>query len=244
MRGERMYRYELHMHTQEGSACGHSSVHDMIKRYKELGFSGAVVTNHFFSGNTCVDRTLPWRDFVMEYSRAYFEGQKTAKELDFDLLFGVEEQYGGGKEFLVCGIEPEFLLERPGLHIEYEDFLKGKRADIALWSREVRAAGGFIAYAHPFRDRPYITDPDKMPDLSLVDGIEVYNYCNKPEENIKAAYMFASSGKAIIAGSDLHATDFDDAYGVWLPKRARTGKALSKALLNKNFTVAVPEVEQ
>ncbi len=239
-----MFRYELHMHTSEGSACGHSTVHDMIKRYKELGFSGAVVTNHFFCGNTCVDRTLPWEAFVEEYSRAYREGKKTAKELDFDLLFGVEENYGNGKEFLVYGIEPEFLLKNPQLGVGYEEFMLGKRADVKAWSQAVRAAGGLMAYAHPFRVRPYIKEPDKMPDLSLVDGIEVYNYCNQPEENIKAAYMFGSTDKVLIAGSDLHATNFDEAYGVWLKKRAKTEKELVKALFGGKFTVAVPPEEQ
>ncbi len=232
-----MYRYEMHMHTSEGSACAHSTVHEMIKRYKELGFAGAVVTNHFFCGNTCIDRTLPWEDFVAEYSRAYIEGQATANELDFDLLFGVEEHYGNGKEMLVYGIEPQFLLDRPFL-------CEDRYSDIKVWSREVRAAGGFLVYAHPFRNRPYIKEPDKIPDLSLVDGIEIYNYCNKPEENIKASYMFASSDKAQIAGSDLHAADFDEAYGIWLPRRAKTGEELVKALQNQEFTVAVPKAEQ
>ena len=46
-----MYRYELHMHTKEGSACAVSLVEDMIKQYVKIGFSGAVVTNHFIRGN-------------------------------------------------------------------------------------------------------------------------------------------------------------------------------------------------
>ena len=52
-----MYRYELHMHTKEGSACAVSLVEDMIKQYVKIGFSGAVVTNHFIRGNTCVSRS-------------------------------------------------------------------------------------------------------------------------------------------------------------------------------------------
>lgn len=33
-----MYRYELHMHTKEGSACAVSLVEDMIKQYVKIGF--------------------------------------------------------------------------------------------------------------------------------------------------------------------------------------------------------------
>lgn len=229
-----MFKYELHMHTSEASACSISTVHEMIKKYKEAGFAGAVVTNHFFCGNTAISRSLPWKEFVSEFSKAYYEGKKTAEKLDFDLLFGLEENYGGGKEFLVYGIEPQFLLDHPEL----------LRANITLWSKTVKEAGGFIAYAHPFRVRSYIPDPCAIPDLSLVDGIEVYNYGNNLEDNLKAAYLFKNSDKIKIAGSDHHVAEFSGSYGIYLPTRARTEKELVKALKSNNFRFAVPEDEQ
>lgn len=141
-----MYRYELHMHTKEGSACAVSLVEDMIKQYVKIGFSGAVITNHFIRGNTCISRSLPWEELIMQYSKAYTNGRKIAEELDFDLFFGIEEGYGNGKEFLAYGFEPEFLLSRPFL----------RNADLNIWAQEIHSVGGFIAYAHPFRDRDYI----------------------------------------------------------------------------------------
>ncbi|MBR4305617.1 MAG: PHP domain-containing protein, partial [Ruminiclostridium sp.] len=74
-----MYKYELHVHTKEGSACSTTSIHDMIRKYKEQGYTGMAITNHFYGGNTCVSRELDWHDFVMEYARAYYEGLETAK---------------------------------------------------------------------------------------------------------------------------------------------------------------------
>ncbi len=220
-----MYKYELHMHTSEGSACGRASVDRMIKRFWELGFSGAAVTNHFIGGNTAISRELPWEDFVEQYSRAYFEGQSTAKKLGFDLLFGIEQGYGGGKEFLAYGFEPQFLTERPFL----------RNADIKLWAQEIHSVGGFIAYAHPFRDRPYIKNPNEVPDLSIVDGVECYNFCNRPEDNEKAKAEFSSADTVMIAGSDLHNDDFEDAFGILLPQRVSTGAELAAALKENNF---------
>lgn len=86
-----MYRYELHMHTKEGSACAVSLVEDMIKQYVKIGFSGAVVTNHFIRGNTCVSRSLPWEQLIMQYSKAYTNGRKIAEELDFDLFSALKK---------------------------------------------------------------------------------------------------------------------------------------------------------
>lgn len=222
-----MYRYELHMHTKEGSACAVSLVEDMIKQYVKIGFSGAVVTNHFIRGNTCVSRSLPWEQLIMQYSKAYTNGRKIAEELDFDLFFGIEEGYGNGKEFLAYGFEPEFLLSRPFL----------RNADLNIWAQEIHSVGGFIAYAHPFRDRDYIKNHDEVPDISIVDGIEGYNRGNRDIENEKAIRVFGNADTVITAGSDLHSTDFDSAYGIETQHRIRSNEELVKTLLERNFKV-------
>lgn len=221
------YRYELHMHTKEGSACAVDSIEDMIKQYVKIGFSGAAVTNHFISGNTSVSRALPWEELIEQYSKAYTDGKKIAEELDFDLFFGVEEGYGNGKEFLAYGFEPEFLSSRPFL----------RNADLKMWAEEIHSVGGFIAYAHPFRDREYIKDHDAVPDISIVDGIEGYNRGNRDIENEKAICVFGNSDIVITAGSDLHSADFDSAYGIETNHRIKSNEELVKTLLDKNFSI-------
>lgn len=225
-----MFYYELHMHSLEGSTCGKSNIHEMIRCYAAAGFQGAVITNHFARGSTAIDRSLPWEDFVKGYAQAYWEGLKTAKELDFDLLFGVEEAWGKGKEFLAYGFEPEFLLERPQLY----------RASLETWSRELRSAGGFLAFAHPFRDRYYITDPQEMPPVELADGVEVYNRGNAQEENWKAEKIFGAKDLICIAGSDAHRNDVTQPWGIALPYRVRTSAQMAQALKNKEFSLHIP----
>ena len=224
-----MFLYELHMHTSEGSACGKSSIHDMIRFYKDRGFAGAVVTDHFSRGNCRPDRNLPWEEVVNAYCRSYSEGLETAAKLDPDLLFGLEQGYGGGKEFLAYGFEPEFLYARPQL----------QAAGVAVWSQELRAVGGFLAYAHPFRQRSYIPEPRTMPDLSLADGVEVFNYCNLPEDNALAAETFKAGETILIAGSDLHRSEASGCCGVALPHRVHTSTDLARALHENNFRITV-----
>lgn len=222
-----MYRYELHMHTRQGSACAQTDIRDMLRAYAAMGYAGAVVTDHFIGGNTCVDRALPWAELIHAYSIAYRQGQAIAKELDFDLLFGVEEGYGGGKEFLVYGIEPEFLLERPFL----------RHAEVAVWSREVHAVGGVLIYAHPFRSRAYVTDPRAMPDMSLADGVEIFNAGNTPEDNAEAARVFGHADCIRIAGSDAHRPDIGHFCGVDLPHRVTTSAELAQMLKQRDFNL-------
>ena len=220
-----MYRYEMHMHTVESSLCGHSTIEEMVKAYHKLGFAGAVVTNHFIGGNTAVDRSLPWEQLVEEYSRCWYEGQKTARELDFDLLFGVEEGYGEGKEFLVYGLEPEILKAHPEL----------RNGGLKVWSKVVREVGGVLIYAHPFRQRGYIPDGRVMPDMAWAEGVELYNRCNTDEDNAEAVRVFGGMNCIKTAGSDWHRDDFIEAYGIVSDKRLCTGKELAEALKAGEF---------
>lgn len=214
------------MHTRTGSGCARNTIEEMITAYKKAGYAGVVVTDHFISGNTAVDRSLPWDELVTAYAGAYLTGREFAEKEDFDLLFGIEEGYGDGKEFLAYGIEPQFVIDRPFL----------KYAPVDVWAKEIHSVGGFIAYAHPFRDREYIKNPTAIPDLSIVDGVEAYNFCNKPEDNKKAVDYF--KGKTLlIAGSDMHSTDFSDSFGIELKERVSTSSELAKVLLTGDFDI-------
>ena len=42
-----MYRYETHLHTFPVSRCAIASVEESLKYYKELGYDGVFITNHF-----------------------------------------------------------------------------------------------------------------------------------------------------------------------------------------------------
>ncbi len=237
-----MFKYELHMHTSESSACGKNNIHEMIKKYKAEGYAGAVITNHFFYGNTCIDRTLPPEEFVKQFCAPYFEGLATAKELDFDLLFGIEENLGGGKEFLIYGITPQFLLEHTYLFAPEMNTSPYRFKMLECWVTEAKKCGTLIALAHPFRSRAYIKDPDYLPDSSLYEAVEVYNYCNTPEDNQKAMDFFADSDKIKISGSDLHSIEFSQSSGVLLPRRARDENALVEQLREGNFELLLPKI--
>ncbi len=200
-----------------------------MKRHKEIGFSGFALTNHFLHGNTGIDRKLPWKDFVNSYSSYYYNALETAQKLDFDLLFGVEEGYAQGKEFLVYGISPDILLAHPEL----------QNYGIENWTKVVRENNGFIAYAHPFRVAGYIPDPYTMPDISLVDGIEAYNMGNMPENNELAVKTFKNSGKILIAGGDLHNNTFTDSFGIKVKQRIKTNSDLVNVLKGNDFEIYI-----
>ena len=189
-----MFKYETHLHTSSCSACAIASGFEMVDTAVEKGYSGFFITNHFYHGNTCVDRNLDWRSFISAYRADYEITKNYGEKMGVQVFFGIEEGYDAGKEMLIYGVAPEVFIETP------EFIMLGAKEKAAF----VRANGGITVCAHPFRNRSYIPEPDKKPDLTLFDGIEVFNLGNLPEENAKAARLAEESQLFTTAGGDVH----------------------------------------
>lgn len=224
------YLYETHCHTCWCSGCGVSTPQEMAAGYYERGYAGMVVTDHFLLGNTAVDRSLPWEKKVGLYYDAYLAAKEWAGGKDFDVLFGLEHQYGGGKEVLTYGIGLEFLLAHPDIHL----------LPLSEYAALVHEVGGFLSMAHPFRDRHYI-DMSIGPQPEYLDALEVYNAHNHPEENDQAVELARGTGLPGTSGGDVHVCD-DWAIGlagVAFRERVRTGGELVAALRSRDYGILV-----
>lgn len=219
-----MYIYEMHQHTALCSACSPADPVDMVRSLKKAGFAGVVMTEHFFHGNTAVRRNQPWEDFVGAFERCYDIARQEGERLDFDVLFGIEEGVGGGKEVLLYGITPAFLYEHPQL----------RDADLPTLSRLVREAGGLLFQAHPFRVREYFVNPWEPLPAEYLDGVEGYNLHNGELENRKAVSFAEENGLLISAGSDDHVLE-DTRYGIVSPHRLRDEAALAALLRSGEY---------
>jgi len=186
-----LYLYETHLHTCQVSACARTTGAEHARFYKALGFTGIIVTDHFFGGNTCVPRDLPWKEridrFCVGYEDAYAEGQR----IGLDVFFGWEQDYGDD-EYLVYGLDKQWLLDHPEVeHWTRREQLEG-----------VRRYGGCVMQAHPFRERDYIRYVRL--GLSYCDGIEAANAANTQHADA-AAFRYAKHyNLPMTAGSDNH----------------------------------------
>lgn len=224
-----MFKYELHLHTSEGSLCGHSSGAEMVDFYIEQGYAGFVVTDHFYHGNTAPSRELPWEEYIAEYAKGYYAAKQAAEGRDFDVFFGVEEKGAGWDEYIILGLEPKWYAQHPELRdLRGNDFLK-----IA------RSAGGFIIHAHPYRERNYMKDLTVWLNPHMVDAIEVRNCGNKIEFDRRGYEYAKPSGLPMTGGSDNHDVNREDRVlsGIELPFRVHTTKELINAIQEKKHTV-------
>ena len=216
-----MFKYELHLHTSEGSLCGRASGTELIDFYIQHGYSGAVITDHFYHGNTRPDRELDWQSYVEEYAKGYEMAKAAAKGKDFDVFFGIEERLDQWDEYIVLGITPKFLVEHPELRT-----VRGK--DFFTLMHE---AGAFIIHAHPYRERGYMLTQTIVLRPNDVDAIEVRNCGNTPECD-RRGYEYAKKlGLPMTGGSDRHSVTSDNALsGIELPFRCHTAEELISAI--------------
>jgi hypothetical protein len=157
----------------------------------EKGYSGMIVTDHFFNGNTAVPADLPWDEKVAIYCSGDERALKAAEGKDFNVMFGVEINFNKD-EYLLYGVDKQWLLDNEGImnmtrHELYE---------------AVHKAGGIMIQAHPFRERDYLSDIKLAP--TAVDGIEVYNAANSANMNALGFEYCTGLGLPMTAGSDIH----------------------------------------
>ena len=100
------YKYETHLHTKQGSACGRADGADYIEPFFKAGYSGIFVTDHFFGGNTAAPREGNWLDRVDIYCSGYEaalakaqafnkENNLLGTDREFKVFFGIEQTFDG-----------------------------------------------------------------------------------------------------------------------------------------------------
>ena len=230
MKDSKTYKYEMHVHTCPCSGGG-VDIRDHIDALIAKGYSGMVVTNHFYYGDNRIDRALPWEEFVDAYRQDYLCGLEYARTLDFDVLFGLEEHVGYGQEILMYGITPELIASHPEL----------KMASAEKYAEVVHSAGGLVYQAHPYRDRAYITRPYPLECLDALDGSEVYNAGNFPEWNDSAQRLADELGLACIGGSDGHGTETVGRSGIAAKERIRSNDDLVRILKSGEYAIISTE---
>lgn len=221
-----IYKYEMHIHTRPCSGGG-ADIRDHIDALVKKGYSGMVVTNHFFNGDTRIDKSLSWADFVDAYKRDYLYGLEYACKIGFDLLFGLEEQVGNGQELLIYGVTADFIAAHPEL----------KTAGAEKYAEIIHSAGGLVYQAHPYRDRDYIISPFPVDCIEKLDGIEVFNACNQVEWNESAEKLAKDLNLACIGGSDAHTPQSAGHSGIMTRERIRNNSDLVRILKNGEYTV-------
>lgn len=223
------FLYETHMHTSQASACGKCTGKEHARFYREQGFTGIIVTDHFFGGNTSVDCELPWEERIDLFWRGYEDAKEEGDRIGLDVFFGLEQNFGFD-EYLIYGLTKEYMKAHP----EMEHWSRRQQLE------EVHRAGGCVIQAHPFRMRGYMNRI--RIGVGLSDGIEVANAGNEPLDDARAWRYGTEQGLVMTAGSDNHRSPAEELFGVQLEKRLTSIDDYVKIILNRSrIGLYVPE---
>ena len=195
------YLYETHCHSSESSACARSTSVEMARAHKEAGYTGMILTNHNWGGNTAISRELSWNDFLDAFFAPFYTAKEWGDANDFQVFPGYEAGYDG-TEFLIYGVKIESMYDHP----EIRDASVEEQFEI------VHSLGGIVVHAHPFREAFYIRKVRLFPEY--VDAIEGVNAAHCPYNgmsdnrvfNERALKYAGELGKVITGGSDTHST--------------------------------------
>ncbi|MBR3934801.1 MAG: transposase [Clostridia bacterium] len=184
-----MYKYDLHVHTSQTSPCASMSGAEQARAYKDLGFAGIVITDHYYDGFFEKNASPTWSESMDKYFAGYFDAKKEGDKIGLDVFQTAEVTLASLKlDYLVYGVDPNFFYKNEKL------FNLSEKELIDL----VHSAGGFVYAAHPFRG-----DKTECYPYGNIDGVEVING-NPLSNNILAMEYAKERNLLMCSGSDAH----------------------------------------
>lgn len=220
--------FEMHFHTCETSPCGKVSAGESVPAYKEHGYAGIVVTDHYFRGYfDSLPDSLSWKEKIACWKRGYDAARKAGEACGMTVLLGMEFRFDrNANDYLVYGITVPMLEENPDMFAWTEE----------AFSRFCRAQGCFFAQAHPFR--PHMT----RCAAALLDGVEVFNGNRRHDSHNALAADFADKGQLHqLAGSDFHEWEDLQTVGVRFAHRPADSQEMIAQLRGGDYALQLPE---
>ena len=186
-----MHLYETHLHTQPASGCARWSAREAVEYYKNAGYAGIFITNHFLDEDDETKKRLTFAQRMDQYFADYEEGVRAGKELGLPVFCGIELSYYG-TDFLIYGLDKAWYVAHP----EIENMIV--TAVLTMMVRD----GALVIHAHPFREGGSIDHIRLYP--RSVHGVEIDNANRTKFENDLAKQYAQNYGLLQFAGSDHH----------------------------------------
>ena len=186
-----MFKTETHLHTAEVSRCGKKRAFQLVRAYKEAGYSTIFVTDHFQVNTLDALGDISWEDKVTIFLSGYYAAKCEGEKIGVCVLPGAEICFGGDdpNHYLVYGLTKDFLLQYENLHT----------CGIQKLREITKAHGLLLVQAHPHRDGHCVPVPQ------YVDGFEVYNSNPRHADMSDLSEAEAKEhGLSMIGGSDAH----------------------------------------
>lgn len=185
-----MFKCDPHVHTEESSICGKIPAKEIVRLYKDAGFSTIFITDHVDYRRYDEKKDIPFKEQMDYVLNGYYTAKKEGEKIGLTVLFATEIMIRESfNHYLAYGIKPEFLYK-------CEHIFDITSEELYAFLKE---NGAYVVQAHPYRDEKCLPYPN------CADAFEVYNshprHRNHNEEALEAAIKY---DKPQTAGSDTH----------------------------------------
>ena len=221
-----MYKFELHAHTSECDKVAQVSGAEIVKLYRDAGYSGIVITDHYFSlfyewfkDEICLN---DHKKIITRYLKGYYSARNEGEKTGFSVICGAEVRFDNTiNDYLVYGLEEKDFYELPLLN-------RLKNVDELV---EVLPDNAIVVQAHPFRDNMTVCSPAPL------FGIEVHNGGTDKFRNEMAKIYANHYKKPVTSGSDFHGVSQLAKGGIATKQKIYTSKDLVIVLRSGDYSL-------
>lgn len=215
------FKFDTHVHTNETSRCGKVRASEMVKMYKNEGYSGVVITDHYTKDFFDDLPDITWEEKINRFSDGYKNAFEAGCRLGLTVIAGIELRFTeNANDYLVYGINEKFLKENRELYnLGLNEF------------RKIADSYNLLIYqAHPFRKNMERAKPD------LLDGVEIFNGNPRHESDNEKALKYACDNfLKMISGSDFHRSEDLARGGIVISRNIKDSAELVHILNNNEI---------
>lgn len=237
------YKLDMHIHTKESSGCGKVAAADVVRSYKEAGYDGIMITDHYHKTYFDSLGTMKLAEKTEKYLEGYRRARQEGERLGLDVLLGIEfRNVESDNDFLIVGITEEFLFRYP------ETYLLPLAKAIDFFHEK----GMLVIQAHPVRFG--MTGQGEKTRKRIcwlqcenqLDGIEVYNGNSGWGQDPKdiEAILTRHPDYIRISASDFHEPRHLARGGIVLDRQVKNSGELKEALQNHGIIHRIETIQE
>ncbi len=220
-------KLETHCHTLYGSWCALTDAETIVKRYLEEGYSGLIVTNHYYKSAFDTYKGESKKEKLDFYFSLYENVKEIGRKQGLKVFLGSEVFVENKNDYLLFGFDKKMFYDnKPLFELSQKELF-----------RLAEKNNCFFAQAHPFRKGvSTVGDPEYM------HGVEIFNGHYHHANNNDLATEFCNKHNLIgLSGTDFHDPDQPITAGIYLPDNIENERQLTECLFNKNFSLYCDE---
>ncbi|MDF2483976.1 MAG: transposase [Herbinix sp.] len=189
-RRREMFKIDTHVHTGETSACAKTMAREAVRLYKESGYQGIIITDHYYEYYFETSKELTWERKIDQFLRGYDEASDEGKKQGLKVFMGMELRFTENpSDYLVYGITEQFLKEHKKLYT----------LGLKEFKKYIEKENIIIIQAHPFRKHMIVASPEN------IHGVEIYNGNCRHNSGNELALAYANKHSLMMSsGSDFH----------------------------------------